>query len=109
MDNHRQQSEPAVKKISLYKLVDDLVVYYKRIKKDHRKFFINEVPRNLSVSAGDNKLVSELDSLVAIISANPAKTCIRISAETSNNRIQLFLKPTDIRGFSFSGIRTANS
>jgi len=105
MDNHKQQSEPAIKVISLYRLVDDLVACYNQIKKDHRKFFINEVPRNLSVSAGDNKLVPGLENLMAVISANPAKTCIRISAEMSNNQVRLYLKPTDIRGFSFSGIR----
>lgn len=105
MDNRNNHSEPGVKMISLYRLVDDLVACYKQAKKDHRKFFINEVPRNLSVSAGESKLVPQLDHLRAIISANPDKTCIRISAETSNNRVSLFLKPTDIRGFSFSGIR----
>ena len=105
MNNRNQRAEPCIKTISLYKLVDDLVDGYRRIKKDHRKFFINEVPRNLSISTGENKLISELDQLIAVISANPAKTCIRISAETSNNRVKLFLKPTDIRGFRFSGIR----
>ena len=105
MDNHKQQSESTIKVTSLYRLVDDLVACYKRIKNDHRKFFINEVPRNLSVSSGDNQLVPGLDNLMAIISANPSKTCIRISAEMTSNRVRLFLKPTDVRGFSFSGIR----
>ena len=108
MDYHIHQSETAIKMISLYRLVDELVAGYNRIKRDHRKFFINEVPRNISISAGDNKLVPELDSLVAIISANPAKTCIRISAETSNNQVKLYLKPTNVCGFSFSGIRVIN-
>jgi hypothetical protein len=105
MNNYKQQTEPGIKMISLYRLVDDLVSCYKRIKKDHRKFFINEVPRNISISAGDNKLIPELDNLLAIISANPAKTCIRISAINSDNSVKLYLKPTAIKGFSFSGIR----
>ena len=38
--------------------------------------------------------MTELDKFVAAISANPAKTCIRISADASNNNVKLYLKST---------------
>src|SRR3954471_8502824 len=98
MDNRKYSAETSSKLISIYKLVDEVVSHYKRINRDHRKFFINDVPRNLSITAGDNKAVTQLDKFIAAISANPAKACIRISADASNNNVKLYLKSTQIQG-----------
>jgi len=105
MSNHKQQPSSKAKIVSLHSVVDELLSSYERITKDHKRIFINEVPRKLSVAAGNNRLIPELGDLFAIISSNPGKNCIRISAENTHDDVKLSLKPIDIRGFSFSGIR----
>lgn len=105
MNTYEIQSVPEAKMISLYRLLDEMLTCYGRVRKDHRKFFINEVPRNLSVSLHKDALAPILGDLFAIISANPGNNCVRISAAKSKDDITLFVKNTEIRGFSFSGIR----
>ena len=105
MSNHKQQPSSKAKIVSLHSLVDELLSSYERVTKDHKMILINEVPRKLSVATGNNRLIPELGDLFAIISSNPGKNCIRISAENTHNDVKLSLKPIDIRGFSFSGIR----
>ena len=96
---------PGEKMISLYCLLDEILGCYGRVRKDHRNFFINEVSRTLSIAAGKNTLAPILGDLFAIISSNPGNNCVRISARRSENDVTLYIKESEIRGFSFSGIR----
>ena len=105
MQSFEIPSAPGEKMISLYRLLDELLACYGRVKKDHRNFFINEIPRNLSVSAGNNRLAPILGDLFAIISSNRGNNCVRISARRSADDITLYIKRSEIQGFSFSGIR----
>ena len=98
-------SQPQAKLVSLYRVVDQLLSSYNRAKKDHRKFFINEVPRNLAISAGKNMMDSYFSNLSSILSADHGTSCIRISARSAENEVKLYIKKSEIRGFSFSGIR----
>ena len=54
MNIHNPQSLPQAKLVSLHRLVDQMLCRYNRLQKDHKKFFINEVPRNLTISSGKN-------------------------------------------------------
>jgi hypothetical protein len=78
MHNRNQSYAPGNKITSFYRQADDLVLGYSQIVRDRRKFFRNEVPRNITISTSDDKRHSEFDKLLAIKSVNPAKTCIRI-------------------------------
>ena len=100
-----QTATPGTKLVSLHSLVNDLLSYYRRVTKDHRRFFVNEIPTKLSVPAGSKGITPEFSDLLAIISSNPGKHGIRISARNSAKGVKLLIRTTEIKGFSFSGIR----
>ena len=98
-------SLPSAKSISLHRLLDEMLGCYARVKKDHRNFFINEVPRHLSVAITKNMLAPILGDLFSIISSNPGNHCVRISAMKSGDQVTLYIKKSEIRGLCLSGIR----
>jgi len=100
MNSYKVPTVPGAKMISLCRLLDEMV---ERTRKGHRNFIINDVPRRLTIAAGANVLDPILGELLNMVSTNP--TCVRISAQKSENDVMIYIKRSEIRGLSFSGIR----
>ena len=90
--------------VSLYKKVDEILKSCESALAK-RVLFINEIPRTLSVAATSETLSQWMADLQQAISNNPQKDCIRISAKTSNQKINLIVKPVKIEGFRFSSAK----
>ena len=103
MNSYKIPSVPGAKMISLCRLLDQMVG---AVRKGHRNFFINDVPRTLTIAADKNMLDPVIVDLLTFVSSNPGITCIRISAYKSENEVMLSVKTSAIRGLSLSGIRT---
>ena len=102
MNSYKIPSVPGAKMISLCRLLDELV---SGVRKDHRNFFINDVPRTLTIAAGKNLLDPIMGDLLTFVSSKPGNTCVRISARKSENEVMLYIKRSAIIGLSLSGIR----
>jgi len=105
MNTFKIPSNPVAKTISLYNFLNEMLGGYKPVRKASRNFFINEVPRKLSISADNTMLTQVRDDLFAILSSNPGNTCVRISAKRSENEVALYMRTSEITGFCCSGIR----
>ena len=91
--------------LSLYHLVADLLDSYGQVQKEHSRYFINDVPGTMVVNAA---LIGPLlGDLFSIISSNPGKAPVHISATEVGHSIKLFVKQVTYPLYCFNGSMAA--
>jgi hypothetical protein len=103
--NAYEKPSGSVRLFSLHLLLNELLNCYARVKKDHRKFFINEVPAHFIIR-GD-QVAPLVGDLYAIISSHPGYVPVHISATSSGQYVKLFAKEPGFPGFCFPGAMAA--
>ena len=103
--NTNATSNPSVRIFSLHHLLNELLHCYSRVKKDHRRCFINDVPADVVIQR--DQIAPLVGDLFAIISSNPAYIPVRISAMGSGKHVKLFAKEPVFPGYCFPGSMAA--
>ena len=105
MNNHQNATGLHASTLSVHHLVNDMLACYNRVKKDHRRFFINEVPSDMVVPKHQTgPLLSEL---FAIIASHPAQSPVHITAVGQGHHIKLYAKEPPFPLYCYPGASAA--
>lgn len=103
--NANEKSTASARIFSLHHLLDELLNCYARVKKDHRRCFINDVPAHLVIQR--DQIAPLIGDLFAIISSNPGYIPVHISAIASDRHVKLFAKEPMFPDYCFPGVMAA--
>jgi len=105
MHTHEKTTVAKPRVLSLYHLVAELLDSYGRVNKERRKNFINAVPSTMVV---DSQLTgSILGDLFVIISSNPGREIIHITAAGDSHSVKLHVKESGFLHHCFAGSMAA--
>ena len=105
MHTYEKKAVAKPRVLSLYHLVDELLDSYGRVNKNRRQNFVNAVPATMVV---DSHLIgSILGDLFAIISSDPGRGIIHITAAGDSISAKLYVKEPEFLLHCFAGSMAA--
>jgi len=101
MNTYEKTPTTTFQVVSLQHLVNELLNCYGRVKKNHRQYFINDIPGHIIIRR--DQIAPLLGDLFSIISTHPGCSPVRITAMATGRHIKLYVKEDPFPRFCFPG------